>query len=543
MISSLRRWWNGETDGVAAAAFLIGALSLVSRLVGLLRDRALAATFGAGPSLDAYYAAFRLPDLLYNLLILGALSAGFIPIFSEYLERKGKEQAMRLAEKLFSVIAVSMMVACALLFLTAPWFVRWLAPGFEGEQLALTIRLTQIMSLSPLFLGLSAVFGGVLQATRRFFAFSAAPVFYNLGILFGIFALAPFWGIVGVAWGVVIGAFLHFVVQARVAMKLGFNKVSKPEWKDEGVLTVLRMMGPRTIGLAFSQLTLLVVLNLASSLPAGSIAVFNLATNIQSVPLGLFGISFAIAAFPALSRAAAGKRTEEYQDALGSAGRKIVFFILPITALFLLMRAQIVRVLLGQGHFDWGDTIRTADVLGILALSLVGQSLIPLLTRAFYAVQDAKTPVIIGAVCEVITIALAWSLRDFYGIVGLAIATTLATGIQLVCLWLALRKIQGPLGQGQFILSAWKTLIGTIGFCVVAFPIREWLGTIFPLRTVWQVVLQLAIPSLAGGIVFFLLTWLLKSPELAEFFDALKRKLWKRVELSESVDTSTVQPD
>ena len=201
MISFLKRLWLGETSGLTTAAVIVGVASMLSRLLGVVRDHTLASVFGAEPELDAYYAAFRLPDFLYNLIILGALTAGFIPVFTEYLERKNAHDAWRMAEEVLSIVGVIMAVSCLVLAVAAPWIVPWTTPGFTGDHLATTVTLSRIMFLSPFLLGLSAVMGGVLQATRRFFAFALAPILYNVGIIFGAVFLSKYFGISGVAWG------------------------------------------------------------------------------------------------------------------------------------------------------------------------------------------------------------------------------------------------------------------------------------------------------------------------------------------------------
>ena len=388
MFRFFSKLWNGETASVTTAAIIVGAASLASRLVGVLRDRVLASTFGAGDVLDAYYAAFRIPDFLYNLVILGALSAAFIPVFTEYLEKRERGEAWRLAERVLSVVGAVIAVLCLVLITAAPKLVPLTVPGFDPAKIALTVQLTRVMFLSTFFLALSAVLGGVLQATRRFIAFSLAPVFYNVGIIAGVVLLVPNFGPVGLAWGVVAGAALHLITRASGALAIGWDRVPFPRLHPEGVRRRLTLMGPRAAGLAVTQISRVILLSLASSLAVGSVAVLNLATNLQTVPVGIIAISFAVAAFPALSRASSARDRESFKNILGSTARKIVFLILPATAMFLILRAQFVRLILGEGQFDWDDTIRTANVLGILASSLLAQSLVPLLARAFYALQD-----------------------------------------------------------------------------------------------------------------------------------------------------------
>jgi putative peptidoglycan lipid II flippase len=529
MIKFFSKILHGETSGLTAAAVIIGAAALAADVVGVLRDRALASTFGAGNALDAYYAAFRVPDFLYNLIIVGALSAGFIPVFTEYLQTRDKREAWKLAEQVLSVVGATMVVLCLLLALFAPLIVPLTVPGFSPDKVELTVRLARIMFLSPFFLGLSAVMGGILQSTRRFVAFSIAPVVYNLSIIFGALVLAPRMGVEGVAWGVVLGAFLHFLVQASVALRLGLRRIPVPSLKAEGVMRILKLMAPRTAGLAVSQLNLVILLVFASTLSAGSVAVFNLANNLQSFPVSIIGISYAVAAFPILAQAASRKDYAAFKDSLGNASRKICFFILPSMAVFFLLRAQIVRLALGTGVFDWDATIRTATVLGIFLTSLIGQALVPLIARAFYALQNTRTPLWIGLVSEVVNIALALILRGPFGISGLVMAFSVATYVNLFLLVWMLRREQGSLGEGAFTMSFAKSLIASGAIILAGYPVRQFLGTIFPLRTFWQVALQAGASAIVGALGFMLVAWLLKSGEFREFLDEINRRVFKRL--------------
>ncbi len=529
MFKKISNFWNSETPGLTAAAFIIGVASLASRLVGVLRDRALASTFGAGDALDAYYAAFRVPDILYNLLILGALSAGFIPIFTEYLEHQDKSEAWRLAENILSVVGSVLVFACLVIALFAPIIVPLTVPGFSSPKLELTVHLARIMSLSPLLLGLSAVMGGILQATRRLIAFAFAPVLYNLGIIFGTSVLAPHWGVEGVAWGVVLGAGLHLFVQALAAMRLGVKRLAWPSLRHKGVRRIIKLMLPRAAGLAVSQFNLVILLVLASSLSVGSVAVFNLANNLQAFPVGIIGVSFALAAFPILSKAAARQDRVTFAASFESAARKITFFMLPAMALFFLSRAQIVRLALGSGAFDWHDTIRTATVLGIFLISLLGQAMVPLLARGFYAWQNTLTPLWIGAVAESVNLLLAFVLRRTYGIVGLAIAFSVTAYVNGLLLFWFLRRQHGPISTGGYLSSALKTVCASTAILALGYPVRQLVGTIFPLRTVWQVALQAGAASLCGLAGFIFVAWSLRSPELHELRVAISRKFFRQV--------------
>lgn len=520
--------WTGETPGLTAAALIVGAASLASRVIGVFRDRVLASTFGAGDALDTYYAAFRLPDFLYTLIILGALSAGFIPVFAEYLENRGHDEAWRLAERVLSVVGASMIAICGLLILAAPVVVPITIPGFSGAKLEQTIQLTRIMALSPFFLGLSAVMGGVLQATRRFFAFALAPVLYNVGIIFGALVLSPIMGIEGVAWGVIAGAFLHLVTQASVALRLGLRRIPMPSFRAEGVRRILWLMAPRTAGLAVAQINMVILLSFASSLTEGSIAVLNLANNLQAFPVGIFGISFAVAAFPNLARSAGAKRNDEFEDVLGAATRKILFFIVPSMVIFILLRAQIVRLALGAGVFDWADTIRTANVLGIFTISMIFQAMIPLFARAFYAIQDTWFPLIAGVIAEAFNLFLAFMLHERLGVIGLAIAFSAATGLNFLLLTWMLFTFKRLVPRADVLVSMLKICAASCALLGFGWVTRQLIGTWFPLRTFWQVALQIFATCLIGGGAFLAVAALLKSPEFHDLRAAAVRRFWKK---------------
>lgn len=540
MLSFITKIWNKETSNVTAAAFLIGFASLASRVVGLLRDRLLAGQFGAGDALDAYYAAFRLPDFFYQLIVLGALSAGFIPVFTEYLERQGNKEAWKLAERVFTTIALILGFVCLVLAFFADKIVPWTVPGFLGDKLAATIALSRVLLISTFILGLSAVMGGVLQATRRFVAFSLAPVLYNIGIIIGIVGFAPSHGVTGVAYGVVLGAGLHFLVQALVALPMGFKRVLPPSFKDPGVARILKLMVPRIAGLAAQQVNLIVLLVLASSLDAGSISVFNFANNLQYVPIGLIGISFAVAAFPAFSKLAANKDMEGLRQSFLTTTHKILFFIVPCTALMLLLRAQIVRLVLGAGAFDWTATIRTSDVLAIFVFSLIAQSMIPLAARVFYALQDTRTPLYVSLVSLLVNVGLGILLLKPFGILGLAAAFTIDSFIQFLVLWFLLRRKFGHLNSKDVGKSLTKIILASIALFGFGWLARQTLGTLFPLRTFWQVALQAGASVVVGGGAFYLVATLVRIDEMRDFINTIKLKLYRQAKIEEGAEKAGI---
>jgi putative peptidoglycan lipid II flippase len=536
MLRFLSRLFHRQTEHVTSAAALLGVASLLSRVIGLFRDRLLAAHFGAGSTLDVYYAAFRWPDALYNLLIVGALAAGFIPVFSECLEHEGDEAAARLAGRVLSLTACTMMGVSLVLILGAGLIVPATVSGFSPAQIAETVVLTRIMALSPLLLGLSAVMGGVLQATKRFAAFAIAPMLYNVGIIFGIVCLAPAWGVRGVAVGVVLGTALHLLAQAIPVFRTRTLILDRPTYREPRIRRMLSLMGPRTAGLAITQLNLIVLLALASSLSDGSVSVLAFANNVQSVPLGLVGISFAVAALPALSQAAARRDTGETTRLVTTIARQVLVLVIPMAAWLILLRAQVVRLLLGQGAFDWDDTIRTAMLVGWFAISLPAQALVPLLARVWYAYQNAWVPFGVGVIAEIINVSAALILRHWYGANGLAIAFSLASIVQVIGLAWFLRH-RGLLERAPLWPGGWKVWVALVLSLGSGYVVRQIVGTVFPLHVAWQVLLQGGASGLMCGIVYGVTAHLLRLEEWQAIVHVFTTRLWSKFK-RESIDAT-----
>jgi len=539
----IKRLFNGEINSITVAALLVGGSSLISRLLGIFRDRILAGQFGAGDTLDIYYAAFRVPDLIFNLLVLGALSAGFIPIFTSLIKSPlekiksliGYEykEAWQLASNVLNILVVGLLILCGFGVIFAPQIMYLITPGFSREKMDLTIGLSRIMFLSPIFLGISSVFGGILQSFKRFFVYSMSPIFYNIGIIIGALYFVPAWGIYGLAWGVVLGAAAHMAVQIPTLNKLGFKYSFKFEMKNPLVNKIWLMMIPRTMSLAISQLNLLVITVVASTMSSGSLAVFNFANNLQSFPVGIFGISFAIAAFPALSASAFDKKN--LVKDLSLTVRQILFFIIPSTVLLLALRAQIIRVILGTGKFDWQDTVLTINTLGFFAISLFAQALIPLLIRVFYARHNSKKPFIIGLIAALINIFLSIKFSESMGVAGLALAFSISNVINLILLWVWLNFEIGKIDEFKIFISTVKFSLAALSCSLAVQGVKLLIGNQIDLDRFWEIALQGLVAGLVGILVYLLVCYILKSEELFNFWSSLKRRLsgFKKIETTD----------
>ena len=339
-----------ESKSVIGAATIVGSLAFVSRFVGFIRDRILAGEFGAGDTLDVYYAAFKIPDLIFGLIVVGALSASFIPIFlSRYSNGAGKENAWAFTNNSIHAIGLSMLcLTVVVLFFAEPLSII-IAPGFPDYKIAQVADLTRIIFIAQAILAVSMVYGSVLQGLRRFMIYSLAPIFYNAGIIIGAVWLTDVFGIIGLALGVVLGALLHLCVQIIGVVQAGYRHRFFLDICDPDLLSMLKLMPPRTLGIAIGQLLFLILSVFASTMAPGSVTIFQFAYNIEFFAVGIFGVSLAIAAFPVLSDEAVNGRNHEFVRTLISTTRQIFYVLIPMTLIFLILRAQIVRVVVGAG--------------------------------------------------------------------------------------------------------------------------------------------------------------------------------------------------
>ncbi len=520
---------SSPTQSITMAAFIISLAGIASRILGLLRDRILASQFGAGDTLDIYYAAFRIPDLVYNLLVLGALSAAFIPVFTGLVSRGDKKEAWRLSSGMLTLGVIVISLLSVILAILAPYLMKLITPGFSEIKTAEAVMFTRIMFLSPLLLGISAIFGGMLVSFKKFLVYSMAPIMYNIGIIIGAVFFVKIMGPIGLAWGVVLGAGLHMIIQYPAIKHSGFKYklIISEAIKNSDLRRVVRLMIPRTMGVAANQINLLIITIFASMLATGSLTVFNFANNIQSAPLGLFGIAFAIAVFPTLSSFAAKGNKKEFVKNFSQAFRQIMFFIIPLSVFIVILRAQLVRVVLGAGKFDWEDTILTFEVLGILALSLFAQSLIPLLARSFYALQNTKTPFYIALFSEAINIIIVIMLIGKYQLVGLAVAFSVASIVNMTLLLAFLRNKFDNLDDKNIIKSVLKISVASLIAGIAVQYLKHLVNNYVDLDTFIGVFTQLMVSGGVGLIIFILASYFLKLEEFYYFKKSITKRLFK----------------
>lgn len=519
---------------IMGGAIIIGTAQVISRLLGLLRERLLASTFGAGNVLDVYYAAFKIPDFIFNIIVLGALSSAFIPVFLEYWYKDQKsdlsaKESFDIANSLLNIILLILLVSGVFIFLFADKLVPLVALGFNQEKKEITAELVRIMYLGVLFFGVSNIVSGILHSFRKFVAFSLAPIMYNLGIIFGIIVLVPYYGVKGLAYGVVGGAFLHLLVQIPAVIKTGYRYRIFINFALKGVRKIGRLMVPRALGLGVTQINQVVITTIASTLAVGSVAVFNLANNLQYFPISVFGVSLALSSFPVFSQAFSENNKNKFVTHFSQTFRRILFLIIPTSILILLLRAQIVRLVLGAGNFDWEDTILTAQTLGFFSLSLFAQSLIPILARSFYAFQDTKTPVVISIISMILNVIGSLIFVQFMGVLGLALAFSLASFVNMILLLIVLRVRIGALDDQRIINATLKIIFLSLLMGLVVQGLKYLIAPQVDMQTFVGVFLQTAGSILGGVLLYLLLAGLFQFEEVKSMVHILKKakkQLW-----------------
>jgi len=500
-----------------------------------MREGLLSATFGASSELDTYFAAFRIPDLVYNILIAGGIIVAFLPLFSEYLSKNEKE-AWELTNNILNVFLALLIFLCVVLFIFTPALLKFVVPGFNLQQIALATILTRLMLFSPILLGLSAIFSGVLQHFNRFLVYGLCPILYNLGIIFGIIFLTPSFGIFGVAVGVILGALLHFLIQIPPAIICGFKYKPIFNLKHPGIKRIFVLMVPRTFGIAVQQINLIIITAIASTLVTGSITIFNFANNLQYLPIGIIGISFAVAAFPKLAQNWVKGDKEEFIENFSSVFRKVLYLIIPLSLLMFILKTQIVNIILRHGQFDLASAQLTSVSLGLFCFGIFALSLIPLIFRAFFAFQDTKTPTLISIAGMILNVILSfyfvWLLsfsNIFYQfmtntlnlqrieniqVLGLPLAFTIAGIFQFILLMIFLYKKIGDYRLREIFNSFLKIFFASVLMSFLVYFVLLLTSPIFNSQTFFGAFWQLAIAGSAGTISYIVFTFLLKAPEI-----------------------------
>lgn len=541
-----------EISGVHNAAYLLGGCALLSQLLALVRDKILAHTYGAGIMLDLYYSAFRIPDFIFATVASLVSISVLIPFLARSFEKEGegrKEDARSLINTIFSGYMILMVAVSAIAFALMPYLSHLIMPNLPNEALREElITIARILLLQPIALGVSNLLGSITQVTRRFFLYALSPLFYNAAIIAGIVFLAPHMGLRGIMWGVVAGSIAHFAIQIPYIKSLklipSFTwRLDLRKMKEVALLSL-----PRTLTLSLGSLELIFITFYASGMAEGSISVFNLALNLQSVPFAIIGVSYSLAAFPTLSRLFSNGEKDKFVEHVEVAARHIIFWALPITALFIVLRAQIVRTILGSGSFNWDDTRLTAACLSLFTISLVAQSLELLFIRAYYAAGNTRKPLIINLISSALTIVLpyvlivSWTAFPTFGyfietlfkvedipgaiVLALPLGFTLGTLFNMVAMWIIFRRdFNGALSQASRTFAHALSAAVIAGF--VAYLSLGALTRFIDLTHVAGIFTQGFVAGMLGILAAVGVLSILKNPELKEIMAIIPRKIFK----------------
>ena len=519
-------------SSVWEATVVLAVASLVSRLFGLLRDRSLAAHFGAGDVLDAYFAAFKIPDLIFNLLLLGALSSAFIPIFTEYMQKNGKDEAWSFVNTLINIGITILTTTLLLIAIFAPILSHIITPGFDDAKREMTVNLMRIMLLSPLFFGFSNLAGGILNSFKNFVVYAIAPILYNMGIIGGVIWLVPRFGYMGLAYGVVLGAFLHMIIQLPSVFALGYKYRIHINFHHPALRKMAVLMIPRVFGIAAQQISVLVNTVIASTLAVGSITVLNLGDNLASLPISMFGVSFAVAVFPTLTEKYTLQKIGEFKKDVLRTLRQILFFILPTMMLYWLLRAQIVRLILGAGQFGWEDTRFTVSVVAFLVFGMWAQAIIPLLARSFYALQDTKTPFLTSLAALITNIVGALILIKYYRVVGLAMAISISAMVNAIILFIILQKRLGRLPLNSLAKMISQIITGSLAMGLMGYGALHAMSWILNTRTFVGLLVQTVVALVVAVLAYLVTMRLFKLPEVNLIIRPLSKLLKKSTQIT-----------
>ncbi len=442
---------------VGWAAALLAGSSMVSMVLGLLRERLLNANFGVDSlELDAYRAAFKVPDFMFFILVSGALSVTFIPILKERLASGNKKSAWELSNNLLNFMAVITAVASLLLVVFADPIVRYVvAPGMNEAGIESAVTMMRIIAFNPFLFAISSVFTSIQQAVGRFFFFALAPSLYNVGIIIGILVFSPHYGITGVAYGVILGSILQLIIGAVGLFGLGYAYRPEINWRNLGFKKVLDLLPSRSMDQGLDYFLSLIEINRASKLGTGLINQWETAFNLHFTPINLVGIAISTAAFPQMTERLAQGRPDLFKKELAQIIRVIVWLALGVTVVAFFMRGYLGRLLVGEGN----DTV--SDLLGLLTLAIFARSVFHILSRAFYAQQDTKTPLYVSFLVVGINIALifTWgrSVSDGgFGILGLALAQSLVAAVEVIILiYILNRRFKGLISWRMITDIAW----------------------------------------------------------------------------------------
>ncbi len=504
-------------SGMARNAIIVSIAFVLSRVLGLLREMILARQFGTGPDMEAYVAAFRIPDLLFLTIMSGAFGAAFIPVFGGFVDRGDNAKASRLASSILTWTGIAVFILAGLSWIFARPLTNIVAPRFDTYTENLTVELMRILLLSPVFLGLGIAFKGILEAQSQFTLPALSPLVYNAAIIVGAWIFAPDYGIQAVAWAVILGAMLHMGVQMPGVIRSGLSFRPTLDRSVDGLGEVLRLLGPRVLGQAAFQINFIVMTAFATVIGAQNVAAFNYGWQLLMLPHGVLALSISTVAFPSLAALYSRGDRAGFASLLDRTMRPLLFLSIPASVGLLMLGTPIITVIFEGGNFTPGSTELVSAALTWFAAGLVGYGLTEIVTRVFYATRDTRTPVITGVLTIVLNIILASLLIDSLGIEGLAIALSATTAAEAIIMMLFLRYRSGQIFSPGFFGWLVRVVLATAMMAVVIRVTEGWLAKVLDADVAIAIHLAYFGLSMAVYVATFVLTaWFLRIPELEQ---------------------------
>lgn len=520
---------------VAKAAGIMMVAMLLSRVLGFVREQIMTAQFGKGYITDAYFAAFTIPDLLYNLLVGGALSAAFIPIFSAYIANKQEDEAWEFASTVTNLAIVLFVIGITFGIIFAPSLMPLIAYKLSPKAINLSVELTRIMFPAVLFTGLNGILMGVLNSYQSFLSPAIGSIIYNLGIIVMGVILGEYYGygIKGFAIGVIVGVIGNFFVQLPNVIKKKPKYYLRINLKHPGVKKLGILVLPALLGLSISQINLIVNQNFASGLAEGSITAIRIANRLMLLPLGVFAFSIAMAVFPTLSAQFATGKLDEYKNTFSMGIRSSMFITLPAAVGLMSLSEPIIRLLFQMGKWTESATIDTAHVLFYYSIGLVAQAALLVITRGFYAMNDTKTPVYVGLVSVFLNFFVNWSLVNFMGAPGLALGFSIVSICNMLFLLILLKKKIGRIGAKKISISFLKALIAAVFMGLTSSWVALELASFINIHTKINQIIQVGIAVVIGAIVYVIISIVLKMEEMGTVMGIFKRKFGRKKAVTE----------
>lgn len=518
---------GSRQSSLGSAAFILMLMVIGSGLLGLVRLRVLNGIFTPEET-GVFFAAFRLPNIIFDLLATGSLSAAFIPVFTKYVTKGQEKAAWHMASTIMNLSILVILVLAVPLFVFTSQISRMFAPGFTEPEILKMASFTRIMlflQVVPLVLGNYVT--GMLQSYNLFLVPALAPILYNTGMIIGILLFASVFGLESAVIGVGIGAVLFLLVQLPLLFRTGYRHSLSMDFRAEGVAEVGRLLGPRIFGMGISQIDVTVDLILSSLLGARMVTVFYLAQSLQQLPVRLFGLTISQAALPTLSKASAEEDLSKFRESVLSAYTMILFFVLPASVFFIVMRIPIVRIIYGASRFDWEATVLTAMTLSTFSVSLFAQSVSQVFTRGFYALFDSRTPVAIGVVTILLNSGLSVLLIVYWHLPvwALGLSTSVASIINALLLALFLYVRVGGFDLMQLVVKPLSMAFAALASGSVVYILLKLMDElVFDTTRVFPLIMLTAITTALGLLTYGFLSWVFDVSEVQTFI-----RIWDRI--------------